>query len=231
MKNKTYLIYLCISTFVGCSRDNNDENQGSVTLKIQGQILNELVGKPIKYPSVQLFYKVGYTDSHGDFWVWTNSPSAWPADENGNFDFTYRIGCYSDSSVKIIAFKTGFEPKEIKLKCTNDIQIVNIKLMPTQSDYNIEVQGTVYNNYINPVKVSDALVILWEAQEQLDYTFKYYFLTQTQTDKNGFFKISYYVDYGCPYPAISASKAGLGKGGPDFTDCTDTLINQDIFIP
>ena len=112
---------------------------------------------------------------------------------------------------------------------TNDVQIINIQLMPAISDYEIQVQGTVYDS--NHVTIGGATVTLSESQYQPDHSYHYYPLIQTEADNNGFFQIEYFIDFGCPLPAISASKIGLGDGSHIGIDCVDTLITQDIYIP
>jgi len=211
------LSFSSVFIFCGCSPDEVE----FFNLKVQGQITNEVTGEPIRFSVIESLHWHEYY--RGNYWLGSGT---WIADEDGRYDCTIEGG--SEIDVKLSVGKHGFEFKETRLNRTADLQIINFQLIPHLSDYDIQVQGTVYDS--NQTAVGEAPVTLWEIPF---LTFNKYFysfpLSLTTTDNNGFYQIQYHVDYGELTATVSSGDIDF-EYHPILRLYGDTLITQDIKI-
>ena len=205
------LCFVFLSISCGCSLDEEKYHN----IRIKGQITNELTDKPIRYPALTLL------DKTYDGWI---AHVDCQSDVEGRYEINaLRYAC---DPQQLAVLKSGFESQRVSTRCTNDLQTINFKLTPTMSDYEIQIQGTVYDLQLNTV--GEAIVTLWEREE-----FKkdiWHPLIQTSTDTNGFYEIKYYVDYGCLLPVINAKKTGVGESLDTAFGCYDTTYNKLITV-
>ncbi len=158
------------------------------------------------------------------------------ADEQGMYNFTYSVSECDDRQFKshlLTAWKSGFKISDaIKLKCTNDLQTINFRLVPIIGDYEIRVQGIVIDAVTNRT-IADALVTLWEEHHWWGTPEpEYMLIAEDTTDIEGYYNISHYVDYGCPNPEISASKHGLSESYyKESVECGDNQQTINLYIP